>query len=81
MKEKGLWLIGTDEKATQPLYDLDLTHPLALLMGAEGHGLRRLTRELCDFIVHIPMADRAQGLNVSVAAGVCLFEAQRQRRH
>jgi 23S rRNA (guanosine2251-2'-O)-methyltransferase len=80
LKEKGLWLIGTDDKAIQPLYDLDLTRPLALLMGAEGKGLRRMTRELCDALVHIPMAGAAQSLNVSVAAGVCLFEAQRQRR-
>jgi 23S rRNA (guanosine2251-2'-O)-methyltransferase len=79
LKKRGLWLIGTDAAAAQSLYDLDLTRPLALLMGAEGTGLRRLTRELCDFLVHIPMAGAAQSLNVSVAAGVCLFEATRQR--
>ncbi len=80
LREKGLWLIGTDDSATHPLYDLDLTRPLALLMGAEGKGLRRLTRELCDFMAYIPMAGAAQSLNVSVAAGICLFEARRQRR-
>jgi 23S rRNA (guanosine2251-2'-O)-methyltransferase len=80
LKEKGLWLIGADEAAPHSLYDLDLTRPLVLLMGSEGRGLRRLTRELCDFVIRIPMARAVQSLNVSVAAGVCLFEIQRQRR-
>lgn len=80
LKEKGLWLIGTDDAAAQPLYDLDLARPLALLMGAEGKGLRRLTRERRDVLARIPMAGTVSSLNVSVATGICLFEALRQRR-
>ena len=80
LKELGLWLVGTADDAKQSLYDVDLTGPLALVMGAEGKGLRRLTKEHCDFLVHIPMAGSVECLNVSVAAGVCLFEAVRQRR-
>lgn len=80
LKEAGLWLVGTADGAEQSLYDIDLTGPLALVMGAEGKGLRRLTREHCDFLVHIPMAGSVECLNVSVATGVCLFEAVRQRR-
>ncbi len=80
LKEAGLWLVGTADDATQSLYDVDLTGPLALVMGAEGEGLRRLTRQCCDFLVHIPMAGSVGCLNVSVATGVCLFEAVRQRR-
>lgn len=79
LKDKGLWLVGANEASARSLYDLDLTRPLALIMGAEGAGLRRLTRELCDFLVHIPMAGATQSLNASVAAGVCLFELRRQR--
>jgi len=79
LKDKGLWLIGTADNAKQSLYDVDLSGPLALVMGAEGKGLRRLTREGCDFIVHIPIAGSVECLNVSVATGVCLFEAVRQR--
>lgn len=80
LKDHGLWLIGADPAAPYSLYDLDLERPLALLMGAEDKGLRRLTRERCDFLAHVPMAGEAQSLNVSVATGVCLFEVQRQRR-
>jgi 23S rRNA (guanosine2251-2'-O)-methyltransferase len=80
LKEAGLWLVGTADNARETLYDVDLTGPLALVMGAEGKGLRRLTRECCDFLVHIPMAGSVECLNVSVATGVCLFEAVRQRR-
>jgi 23S rRNA (guanosine2251-2'-O)-methyltransferase len=80
LKEHGLWLVGTADDAKQSLYDIDLSGPLALVMGAEGKGLRRLTRECCDFLVHIPMAGSVECLNVSVATGVCLFEAVRQRR-
>jgi 23S rRNA (guanosine2251-2'-O)-methyltransferase len=79
LKEAGLWLVGTADDAPQSLYDIDLTGPLAIVMGAEGTGLRRLTREACDFLVRIPMAGAVECLNVSVAAGVCLFEAVRQR--
>ncbi|HEX2243570.1 MAG TPA: 23S rRNA (guanosine(2251)-2'-O)-methyltransferase RlmB [Gammaproteobacteria bacterium] len=79
LKQKGLLLIGATSDASESLYDLDLTRPLVLLMGAEGTGLRRLTRELCDVLAYIPMAGAAQSLNVSVATGVCLFEIVRQR--
>ncbi len=79
LKEAGLWLVGTADQAEQSLYEVDLIGPLAFVMGAEGKGLRRLTRECCDFLVHIPMAGSVECLNVSVAVGVCLFEAVRQR--
>ncbi len=80
LKTAGLWLVGTADQAEQSLYDIDLKGPLALVVGAEGKGLRRLTREACDFLIHIPMAGSVECLNVSVATGVCLFEAVRQRR-
>jgi 23S rRNA (guanosine2251-2'-O)-methyltransferase len=79
LKERGIWVVGTDGEAPQTLYAADLKRPLALVLGAEGSGMRRLTRERCDFLVRIPMAGRVQSLNVSVAAGVALFEARRQR--
>jgi 23S rRNA (guanosine2251-2'-O)-methyltransferase len=79
LKERGIWIVGTDSEAEQPLYAADLKRPLALVLGAEGSGMRRLTRESCDFLVRIPMAGHLQSLNVSVAAGVALFEACRQR--
>lgn len=80
LKERSIWLIGTTDKAQQTLYEMDLKGSLALVLGAEGKGLRRLTKEHCDFIAHIPMAAGAVDcLNVSVAAGICLFEAVRQR--
>jgi 23S rRNA (guanosine2251-2'-O)-methyltransferase len=79
LKEQGVWIVGTDGEAPQALYDADLRRPLALVLGAEGDGLRRLTRESCDFLVRIPMAGQVESLNVSVAAGVALFEARRQR--
>lgn len=80
LKEAGVWLVGTAGEATQELYDVDLTGPTALVLGAEGTGLRRLTSEKCDHLVRIPMAGTVESLNVSVATGVCLFEAVRQRR-
>lgn len=80
LKERGIWLVGTAEDASESLYQRDLTGPLALVMGSEGEGMRRLTRESCDFLVRIPMAGVIESLNVSVSAGVCLFEAIRQRR-
>lgn len=80
LKERGVWLYGTAGEAGETLYDCDLTGSVALLMGAEGSGLRRLTREACDHLVRLPMAGTVSSLNVSVAAGVCLFEAVRQRR-
>jgi 23S rRNA (guanosine2251-2'-O)-methyltransferase len=79
LKEAGVWIYGASDNADRTLYDTDLRGPLALVLGGEGKGLRRLTRELCDFVVAIPMAGRVESLNVSVAAGVLLFEARRQR--
>ena len=80
LKERGLWLVGTAGDAEQELYQQDLRGPLVLVMGAEGKGMRRLTRDLCDFLVKLPMAGSVSSLNVSVATGICLFEALRQRR-
>jgi 23S rRNA (guanosine2251-2'-O)-methyltransferase len=79
LKERGIWVVGTDGAAPQTLYEADLKRPLALVLGAEGTGMRRLTRERCDFVVRIPMTGQVESLNVSVAAGVALFEARRQR--
>jgi 23S rRNA (guanosine2251-2'-O)-methyltransferase len=79
LKDRGIWVVGTDGEAPQTLYAADLKRPLALVLGAEGDGMRRLTRERCDFLVRIPMAGQVESLNVSVAAGVALFEARRQR--
>lgn len=80
LKERGVWLYGTAGEAGQSLYDSDLDGSMALVMGAEGAGLRRLTREQCDFLVSLPLAGSVASLNVSVAAGICLFEVVRQRR-
>jgi len=80
LQEQGIWLVGTDDEATVSLYEQDLTGPLAIVMGSEGAGLRRLTRECCDHLVSIPMAGELSSLNVSVATGVTLFEAVRQRQ-
>lgn len=79
LQEAGLWLVGTADEATQSIYQTDLKGPLAIVMGAEGKGIRRLTAEGCDFLVRIPMNGQVDCLNVSVATGVCLFEALRQR--
>ncbi len=75
----GIWRIGTSEHANQDLFAADLTGPIALVLGSEGGVLRRLTQDHCDFMVRIPTDDGFPSLNVSVAAGVCLFEARRQR--
>lgn len=80
LKKRGIWLAGTSDEATDSLYATDLTGPLALVMGNEGSGLRRLTTEICDYLVRIPMAGQVESLNVSVATGVCLFEITRQRQ-
>lgn len=80
LKEQGVWLVGTAGEAEQNLYQLDLKGPMALVMGAEGAGLRRLTRESCDYLAKLPMAGSVSSLNVSVATGVCLFEMVRQRQ-
>jgi len=79
LQELGVWVIGTAGEATQSVYQQDLKGPMALVMGAEGPGMRRLTRECCDGLINIPMAGEISSLNVSVATGVCLFEAVRQR--
>ncbi|MBD7978677.1 23S rRNA (guanosine(2251)-2'-O)-methyltransferase RlmB [Serpens gallinarum] len=79
LQQKGLWIVGTAGEAEQELYQQDMTGPTVLVMGAEGKGMRRLTREHCDFLVKLPMAGSVSSLNVSVATGVCLFEAVRQR--
>ncbi|MGH8510110.1 MAG: 23S rRNA (guanosine(2251)-2'-O)-methyltransferase RlmB [Gammaproteobacteria bacterium] len=80
MKDLGLQVIGTAGAANDSLFGLDLRGPTALVMGGEEKGLRRLTRERCDRLVHIPMSGAIESLNVSVAAGICLYEAVRQRR-
>ncbi|MGB8856049.1 MAG: 23S rRNA (guanosine(2251)-2'-O)-methyltransferase RlmB [Burkholderiales bacterium] len=79
LKQQNIWLVGTDDEAQQDLYQAKLTGPLGLVLGAEGEGMRRLTRETCDALVRIPMRGTVESLNVSVASGVCLFEAARQR--
>lgn len=79
LKSLGVWLIGTAGEAEAMLFDADLSGPVALVMGAEGKGLRRLTREACDHLVKLPMAGSVSSLNVSVATGIGLFEAVRQR--
>jgi 23S rRNA (guanosine2251-2'-O)-methyltransferase len=80
MKGAGLWIAGTASDGETELFDADLAGPLAIVMGSEGCGLRRLTRECCDFRVRLPMLGAVASLNVSVAAGVMLYEAVRQRR-
>jgi 23S rRNA (guanosine2251-2'-O)-methyltransferase len=79
LKERGVWLFGTAGEAEKTIYNSDLTGSVALIMGAEGAGLRRLTREGCDHLVKLPMSGSVSSLNVSVATGVCLFEIVRQR--
>ena len=80
LQERGVWLYGTAGESEKSIYDSDLSGSIALVMGAEGSGLRRLTREQCDFLVKLPMAGSVSSLNVSVATGICLFEIVRQRR-
>ncbi len=79
LRERGLWVVGAAGEAQTTLYAAEMTGPTALVLGAEGSGMRRLVREGCDQLVHIPMRGHVDSLNVSVAAGVCLFEAVRQR--
>ncbi len=81
LQEHHIWVVGAADEAPKNLYAEPLTGPLALVLGAEGEGMRRLTRETCDALIHIPMAGSVSSLNVSVASGVCLFEAVRQRAH
>ena len=80
LKKAGIWIAGMSDQSGEALYDCDLSGPLALVLGSEGRGMRRLTRELCDYQLHIPMAGVIESLNVSVATGICLFEIQRQRK-
>ena len=80
LKDKGIWVVGTHANGAGSLFDAKFCGPLALVLGAEADGLRRLTRETCDELVSIPMSGHVDSLNVSVAAGICLYEARRQRR-
>jgi len=79
LKERNIWCIGTSEDAPKTLYKVDLKGPVALVLGAEGEGIRQLTRKTCDELVRLPMKGAVESLNVSVASGVCLYEAVRQR--
>jgi 23S rRNA (guanosine2251-2'-O)-methyltransferase len=79
LKERSIWCIGTSDDATKTIYQVDLKGPTALVLGAEGQGMRQLTRKTCDELVGIPMRGAVESLNVSVASGVCLYEAVRQR--
>jgi 23S rRNA (guanosine2251-2'-O)-methyltransferase len=79
LKERDVWIIGTSDQAEKSIYDIDLKRSVALVLGAEGDGLRQLTAKTCDELVRIPMKGAVESLNVSVAAGVCLYEALRQR--
>jgi 23S rRNA (guanosine2251-2'-O)-methyltransferase len=79
LKERNIWCIGTSDDAPKTLYQADLKGPVALVLGAEGDGMRQLTRKTCDELVRIPMQGAVESLNVSVASGVCLYEALRQR--
>jgi len=79
LKDAGIWLAGASQEADMDLYHTDFRRPLALVLGSEGKGLRRLTQSECDLLVRIPMAGEVESLNVSVATGICLFEAVRQR--
>jgi 23S rRNA (guanosine2251-2'-O)-methyltransferase len=79
LKERSIWCVGTSDDATKTIYQADLKGPVALVLGAEGSGLRQLTRKTCDELVSIPMRGAVESLNVSVASGLCLYEALRQR--
>ena len=79
LKERSIWCLGLSDEATQTLYQSDLKTATALVLGAEGAGLRQLTRKTCDALVSIPMLGAVESLNVSVASGICLYEAVRQR--
>ena len=79
LQEAGMWLVGTSDRAEKTLFETDLKGALGMVIGAEGDGLRRLTEENCDFLVKLPMLGKVPCLNASVATGVCLYEAVRQR--
>ena len=80
IKQRNIWVVGADERAEKTLYEADLPDAIAWVLGAEGEGMRRLTRESCDMLVRIPMRGDVQSLNVSVSAGICLFESVRRRK-
>lgn len=79
LKDRDIWLVGTSDEVEKTIYDVDFKGGIALVMGSEGEGMRRLTRETCDMLVSVPMFGSVESLNVSVASGVCLYEARRQR--
>ncbi len=79
LRDRNVWIFGTDENGTATVFETNLTGPVAIVMGAEGKGLRRLTKEHCDSLVRLPMKGSVESLNISVAAGICLYEAVRQR--
>jgi len=79
LKARDIWVVGTDDEASDSLHEVDATRPIAWVLGAEGEGMRRLTRETCDQLVRIPMLGSVESLNVSVASAVCLYETVRQR--
>ncbi len=79
LKERNVWVLGADERASETIYEATLPEAIAWVFGAEGEGMRRLTRERCDALVRIPMLGHVASLNVSVASGVCLFESRRRR--
>ena len=79
LKERNIWIVGADERAEKTIYESELPAAIAWVLGAEGEGMRRLTRERCDLLVRIPMRGSVESLNVSVASGVCLFESRRRR--
>jgi 23S rRNA (guanosine2251-2'-O)-methyltransferase len=79
LKDAGLWIVGADAEATRLAHEADLAGPVALVMGAEGSGLRQLTRDTCDFLVRLPQQGEVESLNVSVATGMLMYESLRQR--
>jgi len=79
LKDRNIWIVGMDERAGKSLFEADLPKSIAWVLGAEGEGMRRLTRESCDLLVKVPMRGQVESLNVSVAAGICLFESVRRR--
>lgn len=79
LKERNIWVVGTSDDASRSIFQTDLSGPIALVLGAEGRGMRQLTRKTCDALASIPMHGAVESLNVSVASGICLFEARRQR--
>src|SRR5688572_17804775 len=80
LKERNIWIVGAEERAETTLYEADLPESIAWVLGAEGEGMRRLTRESCDLLVKIPMRGEVESLNVSVSAGICLYESARRRK-